>query len=63
LTWIRTIFLQATGQAWQVLSFSRMCSRTYSPEIFSASANWVCWAFSVGSAPIALTMFISTLVP
>lgn len=63
LMWTSTIFLQATGQAWQVLSLMRRCSRMYSPEIFSAPSMQVCWALKVGRAPMTLVMFMRTLVP
>ena len=61
---ISTSFLQATGQAWQVGSSTRISSCTYSPLIFSArSPNEVFWLLRVPSAPMRLVTFISTLVP
>ena len=59
-----TSFLQATGHAWQVGSFTRMVSCTCSPLIASArSPNEVVWLLRVPSAPIRFVTFMSTLVP
>ena len=59
-----TSFLQATGQAWQVGSLTRMCSLTHSPLIRSAlSRKLACWALRAGRPPMLLSMFIRTLVP
>ena len=59
-----TSFLQATGQAWQVGSLTRIVALTCSPLSSSArSPNEVSWPLRTGSAPMLLVMFISTLVP
>src|SRR3989304_4769999 len=63
LPWVSTSFLQATGQAWQVGSLTRMVSLTFSPEISLAVGKLVAWAVRVGKAPTTLARFIRLLVP
>ena len=55
--------VQAIGQAQQAVFFTRMSSVIVSPLMSSACSKYVCWKLRVGSAPMALMMFIITDVP